>query len=269
MFTERIPLASTSLPAISLVMAQPYDAAADRVCFLSHGLNAAATAPHISKIMQAYLHNGYTVIAPDLPNSDHNRSAGTLKNFTIADHINGVRRTIEWARHNAGRIGWDNQFFVMAGHSMGSYASCYLAAREFPQNCRHLLAVSPTTSGERSLKARNNKQNHPDGMEILRRNTPWLEAEWPQHDIYKDIHLLKMPVSVAVGAIDTLTLPSDIHDFCRALPLCIEEQIIPGKHHSLDGNSDPITPLLATMVRRLDIAAGLTRRPGQAPAMTL
>lgn len=234
------------------------------LCFVSHGLKSAADAPHITQIRNAYIHRGYTVIAPNLCNSNANDSDGDLDTFSIRDHIDGIRRTVEWTQENAGLFNWDGRRFVMAGHSMGAYASGYLAAREYGGQCAHLLLVSPTTSGERSLRARSDERINPGAMDIMRRETPLLENEWPHHDAYRHVAALTMPTAIAVGSIDTLTPPSDIHDFAAALPRCIETCIVPGEHHCLVG--DTITPLLERMIGGLEQAAAPIYTPRRTPA---
>lgn len=238
--------------------------ASSGLCFVAHGLKSAADAPHITKIRRAYINRCYIVIAPNICNSNANDSDGTLETFTIRDHIDGVRRTIEWARENADLFNWDARNFVMAGHSMGAYASGYLAAREYGAQCRHLLLVSPTTSGERSLRARSNERINPGAMDIMRRETPLLEQEWPQHDAYRHADGIIMPAAIAVGSIDTLTPPSDIDDFAAALPCCIDKRIVPDEHHCLVGGG--ITAMFGQMIGNLELAAAPRYTPRKAPA---
>ncbi len=234
------------------------------ICFVAHGLKSAADAPHITKIRAAYINRGYTVIAPNLCNSNANDSDGDLSTFTIRDHIDGIRRTIEWTRDNADLFNWDAQNFTMAGHSMGAYACGYLAAREYPQECRHLLFVSPTTSGARSLRARADQTINPGAMDILRRETPLLAQEWPEHDAYRHVGRLTMPTAIAVGEIDTLTPPSDIDDFAAALPNCVDKRIVAREHHCLVGEN--ITTILTDIICGLERAAAPKYRRHIAPA---
>ncbi len=242
--------------AMTLEVARPPAYDGTHICIVAHGLNSGARSPHIQHIAKAYHQAGYATVIPNLCHSNPNHSTGDLSGFTIAGHIRDLRRTIEWTLSAQQTLGWKGGSFALAGHSMGGFASCYLAAREYTAQVRHLLAVSPFTSGARSLKARINTHFHPQGMEILRRDTPLAEQDWPQYSIYDHMEQLTMPVSAVVGADDTLTTPADIRDFCNALPHGVEMLIVENEHHCLV--KDNIPALLAGRIAGLERAAAST-----------
>ena len=209
-----------------------------RLVFVAHGRNGKADAPHMTPVIRAYLGAGYTVVAPDCAHSCWNDSEGEAADFTMARHVADLRRSIEWATVHARTPGgaeelvWDGGRFALAGHSMGAYAACRLAATDYRDRTEHVLAVSPVVSGRRQIESR---ALQPGGLEDLRREVPGALEEWPRHDLFEIIHALEMPVGVIVGADDTVTRVSDVQDFCRHLPNPTGLNVVDHEHHCLLG----------------------------------
>jgi|GEM_PF-4814498 len=215
------------------------------LAIIAHGRDSSARSPHIEKIYNAYLDLGFRVVVPNLRNSDWNDSPGCKKDFTIAAHVDDTRATIEWARME---FGYD--CFAMAGHSMGGFSTCYLAATEYRDQTSHILAVSPFTSGVRAILARQNSDNHPDGLENMDREMPAALEEWPQWSIYPYIENLTMPVSVIAGGADTITTPQDMEFFAGGLPLCVDYRIVEGAKHLMEDGQEEFD--YTELIRRLE-----------------
>lgn len=256
---------------MSILVAKPEGLQrSDKLAFIHHGRNG--NAEGMRDIASAYLAHGYMVVMANARNSHYNDSAGTAKDFTITEHINDLERTIEFAHHNSKAIGWTGDIFALAGFSMGGYAASYLAATRYSGRAAHLLALSPLTTGERQIEAR---RDHPKGIEILQRELPLAMDEWPKHDIFKHISGLTSPVSVIVGADDTVTPPRHVCAFADALKhqgVLVSLDVLDGRHHSvLNQTGDDFSTLVFKRVEQLERARLVRPRPapdvsGHAPS---
>ena len=226
---ERVVL-DDSGPRISVEIFKPERSRSDLLTVLVHGRNGKADAPHMLPVAQAYNAADITVVSVDAANSQWNDSAGSAADFTMGQHVEDARRTITWAQANAQRLGWSGQRLALAGHSMGGYAVCYLAATAFNNRISHVLAVAPVVSGQRQIEV---KARTPNGLESLRREVPQALDEWPKHDIAPYIDKLTMPVAVIVGQCDTVTLADDVAAFYRRLPNPAGLTIIDDGQHCL------------------------------------
>lgn len=116
---------------------------------------------------------------------------------------------------------------------MGAYAVARLAAHEQAGHTSHLLLVSPFTSGVRQIEAR--EKYHPNGIANLKREVPRALDEWPRHDIFTAIDLLKLPVAVFAGGKDIVAPPENVDEFVRRLPVPPFYRLLPDASHCLEG----------------------------------
>lgn len=218
------------------------------VAIIAHGRNGYGLAPHMQLISNAYLEQGYRVLAPDLCNSGwhENQSDGTGADFTISAHTRDVRRVIQWVDDPASRI-------ALAGHSMGGHAVCALAANAaFAHRIDHVLSVSPMVDWQRFIAE---TCATPDSLAQFKAEAPaaFEEAEALNHSLYEHIPHLTCPVSLIVGEKDGRTSPASIRDFYDALqaahPHAPHSYIdVPGQGHLIYGAQ----PLYAAAIRRME-----------------
>ena len=220
------------------------DERSPRLAVTAHGRNGAARAPHMQKLIDAYRARGYVVVSPNCCASAWNDSAGKEADFLLENHVRDVRRTIDWAMVNAAAIGWSGDHLALCGHSMGAYAVARLAAREYAEKASHLLLVSPFTSGVRQIEAR--EKYHPNGVANLKREVPRALDEWPRHNIFTAIDVLKLPVAVFAGGKDIVAPPENVDEFVKRLPKPPFYRLLPDASHCLEGD-DYRSELLAAI----------------------
>lgn len=224
------------------------EAPSPRLAVTAHGRNGAARAPHMQKMIDAYLARGYVVVSPDCCASAWNDSAGEEADFLLENHVRDVGRTVAWAIANAPGLSWSGAHLALCGHSMGAYAVARLAANEYLGRIAHLLLVSPFTSGARQIEAR--EKYHPDGIANLKRDVPRALDEWPRHDVFKVIDRLTLPVAVFAGAKDIVAPPENVTEFVERLPSAPIYRMLPEASHCLEGGDYQVELLDA--IDRLD-----------------
>lgn len=227
--TSDDPLSAYARMSVEVWAAGP----SDRLAVIAHGRNGAAHAPHMLKLIKAYLERDYIVLSPNCCASAWNDAAGAEGDFLLGNHVRDVRRTIAWAEGHAATIGWSRRHLVLAGHSMGAYAVAHLAATDWYGQVDHLLTVSPFTSGVRQIEAR--AKYHPDGIANLRRDVPAALEEWPKHDIFQVIDRLTLPIAVVAGAKDIVAPPENVREFVERLPMLTAFLMLPEASHCLEG----------------------------------
>ena len=220
------------------------EAPSGRLAVTAHGRNGAAQAPHMLKLVDAYRARGYVVVSPNCCASAWNDSAGSEADFLLENHVRDVLRTIDWTMSNAAAIGWSGGDLALCGHSMGAYAVARLAAHEYARHTSHLLLVSPFTSGVRQIEAR--EKYHPNGIANLKREVPRALDEWPRHDIFTLIDLLKLPVAVFAGGKDIVAPPENVEELVKRLPMPPFYRLLPEASHCLEGG-DYQSELLAAI----------------------
>ncbi|WP_237152632.1 alpha/beta fold hydrolase [Oryzibacter oryziterrae] len=209
------------------------EGARDKLALVVHGRNGLSHAPHMLKIIRPYVAQGYVVVAPNCTGSAWNDSAGEERDFLLASHTRDALRAADWALGHADEIGWTGDYFALAGHSMGGYSAARLAATDLRDRTRHLLLVSPFTSGARQLEAR--KAQGPEALAILAREVPRAIAEWPEHDIFPLATRLTLPVAVVAGVLDPVTPLANVREIAAVLPHLSELKILEQASHCLEG----------------------------------
>lgn len=227
------------------------EASSPRLAITAHGRNGAARAPHMQKLIDAYLARGYVVVSPNCCASAWNDSAGEEADFLLENHVRDVRRTVEWAIANAVALGWSGTHLALCGHSMGAYAVARLAANEYFGRIAHLLLVSPFTSGIRQIEAR--EKYHPDGIANLKRDVPLAFDEWPRHDIFQVLDRLTLPIAIFAGAKDIVAPPENVRELVERLPFPPLYRVLPEASHCLEGGD--YKSGLVEAIDRLDASA--------------
>jgi alpha-beta hydrolase superfamily lysophospholipase len=227
----------------------------DKLVFIHHGRNGNAEA--MRDIAKAYHAHGYIVVAANARNSLYNTSAGNSHDFTLGAHCEDMDRNITFAKNHAAGIGWTGKKFALAGFSMGGFAASFMASTKYRDETSHLMAIAPLISGERQIETRKNDPHYT--IEVLMKEVPNALTEWPQHDLFKHLNGFKMPVSIIVGSIDSVTTPNHICAFADALKergMLTSLDIIEGRHHDVINRKEQsdFTDLVSGRITELEAA---------------
>lgn len=207
-----------------------------RTAVVAHGLHGAPDQVQMTPVIAACRAAGLAVIAPNLRNSNANRSDGNSQSFTMTGAVEDLAAVLNWTQRRA-------PLALVAGHSMGGYAALRVAA-ETP-DVPAVLAISPVTSGRLLIKA-----HEDDGsMDLLDREVPRAREEWPLHDLMPLTARITQPVALMVGALDHLTQVAHVAALQEKLSNVVFWRVLHAEPHCPVGPE--YAPALAAAVKCL------------------
>lgn len=230
------------LGSLTCYFAQPRQAHVGTALII-HGRNGAARQPHMEALARAYLRNGWSVAAPELPFSAATPDLGSADGITFAAHCDAAQHVMNWLEkedRTAGSI-------ALCGHSLGAFAGARLASER--DSLHHFLAVSPVLSGQHLLDART--AMGPDALQALAREAPLMFKNMQSETCAPALQHTYAPVAVMTGALDGLTPKHHARAFFDAAPNARFFSILPGLHHC------PVGPVLDTALAAAFDALGL------------
>ncbi len=211
------------------------------VAVVLHGLGATKDQKMIVAAAQVYFEQGFTTLRFDTTNT-FGESDGDIERATLTKHYEDLEDVLAWLLEQP----WYSQPLTLVGHSMGGYAVARYA-EIYPERVASILPISPVVSGELTLQA--HIAHDPAFIETWRetgwredssvstpgrvRRIPWSHMEDRlQHSLLPDAHKLTMPVTIIVGAEDTVTLTTHMQLLFDAIPGPHKQlTVIPGCGH--------------------------------------
>lgn len=192
-----------------------------------HGLGATKDQKMIVAASHVLFEYGYTTLRFDATNT-FGESDGDIEKATLTKHYEDLEDVLEWLQQQP----WHVQLLTLVGHSMGGYAVARYAEL-YPERVAQVFPISPVVSGALTLEA--HIAHDPAYIESWRttgwredssvsspgrvRRIPWSHMEDRlQHSLLPDAYKLTMPVTVIVGAADTVTTVAHMQIFLDALP---------------------------------------------------
>ena len=204
---------------IPAIVAEP-EGAPLGVVLVVHGRNGAPQQAQIAEIADAYVRQGWRVLAPALPHSIATPGSGPATAVTFSGHTAAAREVWDWVAQE-----WPDLPRGLAGHSIGAYAVAHLADAQ----THHVLAVSPPLSGMVLLNARIDMG--PAAIEAVKAEAPAFYAEMPVADAEPALRAMAAPLAVVTGASDGLVRLHDARRYFAAAPNGRFFGALPNEHH--------------------------------------
>lgn len=200
-----------------------------------HGLGATKDQQMIVAAAQVFFEHGYTTLRFDATNT-FGESDGDIEKATLTKHYEDLEDVLAWLQQQP----WYVQPLTLVGHSMGGYAVARYAEL-YPERVAQILPISPVVSGALTLEA--HIAHDPAYIEAWRttgwqedssvstpgrvRRIPWSHMEDRlQHSLLPDAHKLTMPVTIIVGAADTVTTAAHMQLLYDAIPTPAKQLVV-------------------------------------------
>ena len=209
------------------------------LCFILHGLGGYKEQLHIEAIAEAFLDADVTTVRIDATNGI-GESDGDYENANCTEFLDDLEDVIKWAEGEE----WYDEPFFLAGHSLGSMAVCYYAAKN-PQIVMGIAPISTVVAGKFTIETTPKdalKAQEESGFWIrTSRSKPGVVLKLKWHQFKKDIlkyDLLRiadkitMPVLLVVGENDEGTTPEHQSLLFEALPGKKDIHVISGAKHT-------------------------------------
>lgn len=192
-----------------------------------HGLGATKDQKMIVVGAETLYTAGYTTVRFDATNT-FGESDGDIEHATLTKHCEDLVDVLAWLKTES----WCVLPLTLVGHSMGGYAVARYA-EENPHDIERVIPISPVVSGALTLEA--HSAHDPAYIQAWRetgwredvsvstpgrvRRIPWSHMEDRlRHSLLPDAQLLTMPVSIIVGAEDTVTTVPHMQLLYEAIP---------------------------------------------------
>jgi isopentenyl-diphosphate delta-isomerase len=187
------------------------------VCIVQHGYGGSKHEPHIQKLTQVFLDNGFITFNFDVTNS-FGESDGDYEKATLQLHYEDLEDVIAWAKEQE----WYQGELAITGHSMGGYAVTRYG-EEYSSDVDYIASIAPLVSGELSWEA--HRRAYPGQLEEWKesgwlvkeskskpgefKRKPWSHMEERlNHNLLVNASNLTMPLFLYVGGED-LSIPSE------------------------------------------------------------
>jgi alpha/beta superfamily hydrolase len=191
------------------------------LAFTLHGLGAFKEHSNTLIMAETFFSEGYAVVNFDTTNSI-GESEGKYEDATVSNHYEDLVDVIYWAK----KQNWYQKPFILAGESLGGYASIRYA-EEYPSEVKeishpeHIKAWKETGWFEEKGTSK---------LGVIKR-LPWSHMEEKlKHDIRPNAPKLTMPVCLVVGENDNPETQKILYEL---IPGKKEFNIISGAIHVL------------------------------------